>query len=121
MKLQNGILWYLILIASVSVGFDYPTETERNEGSHLFRIGRNRDANEIMYDINLNKTGNPDNANPITIYWVKKADKNRIRPLTWIQNKFAYGGSFWVPAISSVELHGIEVHTGKKIIETIHP
>jgi len=184
MKLKNGMLWTLILIASVSVGFNLPAVTESTEHSHLFRIGRSRDANEIMYDLNLNKSGKPDNANPITIYWVKNADKNRIKPLTWIQNKFAYGlrllipktsrvnddldcvidfqfvsydkrdftlkkgrkgqykvftlskgqevevsrifikidgGSFWAPAISRVELHGIEVQSGKKITETIHP
>ena len=184
MKLQNGLLWYSILIASISVGFDHPAMPDSNERYHLFKIGRSRDANEIMYDINLDKTGKPDNVNPITIYWVKKTDKNRVKPLTWIQNNFAYGlkllgqetshpdngfdcaidfqfvsydkrnfalkkdrndqykvftlskgkeievnrifvqidgGSFWVPSISSVELHGMDVQTGKKVIETIHP
>jgi len=31
------------------------------------------------------------------------------------------GGSFWLPAISKVELHGIEAATGNLAIETINP
>ena len=64
MKLQNGLLWYLVLIASISVGFDYPAvPPESNESYHLFKIGRSRDTNEIMYDINLNKNHSSVNNN----------------------------------------------------------
>ena len=91
MKFYVGIFWSLILFAFVSVGFDYPVVAEHNQNYHLFKIGRSRDANEIMYDLNLDETGVPDKSNPISIYWVKKTEDNRVKPLTWIQNRFAYG------------------------------
>lgn len=91
MELKNNISWVLFLIVLISFGFDYPAVYESNNNHHLFRIGRSRDVNEIMYDINLTKEGKPDKSNPITIYWIKRTGNGRLEPLTWIQKKYAYG------------------------------
>ena len=178
MKLQISIIILLILSFTISSGFIKPGDSNSNIDTHLFKIGRNRDANEILYDINLNQSGEPDISDPIKIYWIKRTRDNRIDPLTWIQNKYAYGikvisvsnneneidfqfvsydkrtftlkktdknnykvftvlglkeieitrifvhiegGSFWLPSVSSVELHGIESKSGETILENIIP
>lgn len=75
-----------ILILFIFTGFSNPTE-----GYTLFKIGRTKDSNEIYYTINLDKKGNLDSENPITVYWLKKNNGNKVEPLTWIQKKYAYG------------------------------
>ncbi len=57
----------------------------------LFKVGRTKDANEILYDINLSSNGNLNIDNPISIYWIKKTKGGTTEPLTSIQTKFAYG------------------------------
>ena len=60
----------------------------------LFKIGRTKDANEILYDINLSSNGNLNPDNPVSIYWIKKTKGGVTEPLTTIQEKFAYGISY---------------------------
>lgn len=175
----NKILWLLPAAVAFSFGFNYPEAGVDDSGSHLFKIGRSRDANEILYDLNIDHTGRPDPLNPISIYWIKRTKNNTIEPLTGIQRRLAYGikildqqnspeiewnfqfvsyskrtfkpkqtsestfkvftlssgkeieverifvqidgGSFRVPSISKVELHGVEPSTGVKVLETIQP
>lgn len=69
-----------------------PNKSEISEPEHfLFKINRSRDADEIWYTVNLDKAGVPDKENPIEAYWVRKSANNITEPLTWIQNKYAYG------------------------------
>ncbi len=91
MKSRINITGLLILAIFTSFGFKYSGEAETITGYHLFKIGRSRDANEIIYDINIDKNGKPVNSDPLNIYWVKKTKNNKVEPLTWIQKKFAYG------------------------------
>jgi len=91
MKLQNIIITILALSATVSFGFDYPMIPKDNNRHNLFKIERNRDANEIMYDLNFDSRGYLDQINPINIYWIKKTENNHLEPLTWVQNSYAYG------------------------------
>jgi len=99
MKLYISIIGILILVISASFGFKYTREVETNTGYHLFKIGRSKDANEIIYDINFDENGKPVNSDPLNIYWVKKTKNNKIEPLTWIQKKFAYGIKILDPGI----------------------
>ena len=57
----------------------------------LFKIERSKDANQILYDVNIRETGQFDTNNPINVYWVKNTKGGKIEPLTWIQKKYAYG------------------------------
>ncbi|BAX81764.1 DUF4833 domain-containing protein [Labilibaculum antarcticum] len=61
------------------------------EDKILFSIGRSKDANEIYYSLNLDKYNRLNAENPIQVYWIKRTRKSKIVPLTWIQQKFAYG------------------------------
>jgi len=62
-----------------------------NKSYHLFKIERNKDANEIFYDVNLDSQNNLNLNNPISIYWIKQTENGKIEPLTWIQKNYAYG------------------------------
>lgn len=60
----------------------------------LFKILRNKDANEISYDVNLDINGKLVQSNPIDIYWVKYANGGKKEQLNNIQRKYAYGICF---------------------------
>lgn len=60
----------------------------------LFKIERSKDANEIIYDINITSSGKLNTENPVNVYWIRHTNNNKIEPLTWIQKKFAYGLNF---------------------------
>ena len=60
----------------------------------LFKIERSKDNNQILYDVNLDKSGHINRKNPINIYWIRNTEGGKIKPLTWIQQKFAYGLHF---------------------------
>lgn len=64
----------------------------------LFKITRSKDANEICYALNKNEDGTINNENPIRIYWIKHTENDKVEPLTWIQNRYAYG-IHWVDTI----------------------
>lgn len=76
----------VLALGLLFVGFHPPSTS-----SNLFSIGRSKDANEIFYSINLNGKNKLNADNPINVYWIKRTENNKIEPLTWVQNKFAYG------------------------------
>jgi len=82
-------IWVHFLIGLSLFGFEPLTDS-----NFLFKIGRSRDANEIYYTLKLDDNGRLDPKNPISIYWIKRSDGNKTEPLTWIQNKYAYGLNF---------------------------
>lgn len=67
---------------------------DSNTLTSLFKIERSKDNNQIFYDVNLNKSGDFDKNNPINIYWIKNTEGGKVKPLTWIQKKYAYGLKF---------------------------
>ncbi len=60
----------------------------------LFKIERSKDNNQIFYDVNLDNSGELNNENPISVYWRRNTEGGIIKPLTWIQKKYAYGLKF---------------------------
>jgi hypothetical protein len=87
---------YVLLTSSV-----YMQNT--TDGVNLFTIERNRDANQIFYNIHTTSDNLLDVNKPINIYWVKHTDNSKIEPLTWVQNKYAYGINY--TSISESEVH----------------
>jgi len=61
------------------------------KSSSLFQITRSRDANEIHYVARVDCEGNLMAENPVDIYWIRHTEGGHREPLTWIQNKYAYG------------------------------
>ncbi|MBS3912976.1 MAG: DUF4833 domain-containing protein [Bacteroidetes bacterium] len=60
----------------------------------LFKVTRSKDKNQITYSVNQDVAGNLQIANPIDIYWIKYENGPKREPLTWIQEKYAYGLTF---------------------------
>lgn len=147
-----------------------PTDT-----NHLFKIERSKDADQVVYTINLDGRGKLNLEDPIKVFWVRYSSANEIEPLTWVQKNYAYGityeriaaghvefslkaypdrklllketndgykvftisqnkqvelnklviwfdgGTFWVPKISKVEIHGKYLFTQTAALEIIKP
>jgi len=91
MKTLLFIKMLLILLVSEIYGSVSAGNSDNNREYGLFKIGRSRDPNEIIYSLNFDQAGKPDKSNPIEIYWIKRTNNNKVEPLTWIQSKYAYG------------------------------
>ena len=83
-----------IFVCTFLFAFSKENIGDSNTLTSLFKIERSKDNNQIFYDVNLNDMGGFDNENPINIYWIKNTDGGKIKPLTWIQKKYAYGLKF---------------------------
>ena len=59
--------------------------------SPLFKVERSKNANIIQYDAQIGPNGKLDRKKPVNVYWVRLAEQGQIKPLSWIQKKFAYG------------------------------
>ena len=82
---------FLIMILLVS-GFTNPDTGEDCSGDYnLFRIDRSRDADYIVYDVQLDPEGNLNSSMPVKVYWKKQGQESKSEPLTQIQQKFGYG------------------------------
>ena len=90
MKKIKHIVKFLTVVLVFS-SFTAGGVSEAEHENYLFKINRSRDADEIRYTVNLNKSGIPDKMLPIKAYWVRKTKNLETEPLTWIQNKYAYG------------------------------
>lgn len=89
MKKRTYILFPTLLILLTS--FITVNNKDIDTKPHLFKIERSKDANEIFYDINLEKTGALSITEPIYPYWRRQTEGGAIKPLTWIQQHYAYG------------------------------
>ncbi len=56
----------------------------------LFYLHRTIDADPVVYEINYKPDGSVDRHKPVKIYWINSSSK-KTAPLTFAQNKFAYG------------------------------
>lgn len=57
----------------------------------LFHIERTRDADQVYYDVNINKDGSLNRERPVNVYWVKYTQDGGQESLTWMQRRYAYG------------------------------
>jgi hypothetical protein len=59
--------------------------------SRLFYVQRTPNSNTIVYELNMDKNGNPDKDEPVHPYWIRYNEKGQKEDLGLIQRKFAYG------------------------------
>lgn len=106
MKLQAGkiakVFRYFIIFAISIILFSF---NEPDTNSQLFSIGRSKDANEIIYSLNLEKGNKLNSKEPIRVFWLKRTENNKIESLTWIQQKFSYGVVYLEKNESSAKFH----------------
>jgi len=67
----------------------FPTPPQ-NENS-LFYLQRSKNTNTIVYEVNFKSDGTLNTEQPLKIYWLRYAVDSTMEPLTYIQEKFAYG------------------------------
>ncbi len=79
----------MIVTFSLSIMADNPIH--QDSLCSLFHIARSKDKNEIHYLLNLRNQQIPDVTNPIKAVWIMNAENQQEKPLTYIQQKFAYG------------------------------
>jgi hypothetical protein len=95
-----GIVWFFVS------GFKFTGADSKGTISYsLFKIERSKDANQIFYEVNVDANGNLDTSDPFHIYWVKHTQGGKMRPLTWVQKKFAYGLRFDNVSRQEVRFH----------------
>ncbi len=63
----------------------------KEKSQRLFVIDRSKNANIVAYDAHLDDDGYLDLKEPLTAYWVLKAEGGGRAKLTWFQWKYAYG------------------------------
>lgn len=140
---------------------------------YLFKITRNKDANEVLYHLNYNDRGELNVNEPIAGYWLRYEEGGRSRLLNGLERRYAYGlkflksdgnktwfqfvsyakkdfylmrdqkggygvygdfvdgpvkihtiflhlsgGTFWIPKISQVDIHGTD-QQGDNIVKSI--
>ncbi|QIL38242.1 DUF4833 domain-containing protein [Pedobacter sp. HDW13] len=65
--------------------------TPKNIDNMLFYLQRDPNTNTLIYSLNLEKDGEINRSQPVSVYWLRYAEKGEKRDLGYIQRKFAYG------------------------------
>ena len=68
-----------------------PLGAETNIHLSLFKIERNKNANVIQYDGQIDSEGNLLKKEPVIAYWVRLAEQGQKKKLSWVQKSFAFG------------------------------
>lgn len=110
-------VFFLVLVVLISA-FTFPVVLQKaNQPTHLFYLGRSKDANQIFYDLNFMADGQLDTVQPIKAYWVKFAEDGRQEPLTTIQNSFAYGLDFEMKSNGDFEFNFVSYPSRKLLLK----
>lgn len=57
----------------------------------MFYIQRNGNSNTIVYELNLDQSGNLFESNPLKVYWKRYSEGGMVKKLNVIQEKLAFG------------------------------
>lgn len=63
----------------------------RNRTRSLFVIERSKNANVVHYDARLTSEGKLDATEPVSAYWIMRAEDGRREKLNWMENEKGYG------------------------------
>lgn len=96
MKRKKHIVrWLLIagvplVLAALALAFFLFRSSPGKSGPTLFIIQRNKNANEVHYEVRVGPDGALA-ADPVVAYWIMKAEGGRREDLTFPERKWAYG------------------------------
>ena len=109
--MKKAIGW-LVVIALLLVSFSFvswaaqekkkPASTQatkkaaaptaaRKKTQSLFIIERSKNANVVHYDARLTSDGKLDPKEPVSAYWIMRAEDGRREELNWMENEKGYG------------------------------
>jgi len=63
----------------------------RKKTQSLFIIERSKNANVVHYDARLTSDGKLDPKEPVSAYWIMRAEGGRREELNWMENEKGYG------------------------------
>ena len=65
--------------------------TPKGIANQLFYLQRDPNLNTLIYELNIDKSGNIDEDQPVLAYWIRYGENQAKKELSYIQKKFAYG------------------------------
>lgn len=65
--------------------------TPEGIANQLFYLQRDPNTNTIVCQLNIDKHGEVNKAQPVNVFWMRYGDKGEKKELSYIQRKFAYG------------------------------
>jgi hypothetical protein len=65
--------------------------TPKGIANQLFYLQRDPNLNTLIYELNIDKTGNVDEDQPVLAYWIRYGENQAKKDLSYVQKKFAYG------------------------------
>ena len=81
-----------LVIFFCSSGFLFASDNTYPTKNRLFHIERSKNKNIVCYDMNMDKTGKPDDKKPLSVYWINREEHpGQHGELSYIQEKLAYG------------------------------
>jgi hypothetical protein len=115
-----GLLgWALGSAASIHIdGGNFPVPPHTNKT--LFYVQRSTNSNTVIYDVNLRPDKTIDSDDPVTVYWIRYAEKGQKKKLNYIERVLAYGVNCKPYRDNSVMLH-FNASESKEVIVTIDP
>jgi hypothetical protein len=87
MTLLPVVFFCSAFIASDHENFPVPEDVK----DLLFYVQRSINKNTIIYRLNTTADNEPNEKDPISMYWVNYSGKGDTEPLNYIQKKYAYG------------------------------
>jgi hypothetical protein len=87
--LASWVLTTSLVVKTTAPALVFPTPPQ-NENS-LFYIQRSKNTNAIVYEANMKSEGVIDPNDPVKIFWIRYSEDSTTAPLTYVQQKFAYG------------------------------
>jgi hypothetical protein len=65
--------------------------TPKGITNQLFYLQRDPNLNTLIYELNIDKSGNINEDEPVLAYWIRYGENQAKKDLSYVQRKFAYG------------------------------
>jgi phosphatidylglycerophosphate synthase len=98
-----------LLLSNLTLGAATPKQTltfpvPKGVANQLFYLQRDPNTNTVIYQLNVDKSGQLDDDEPINVFWIRYDENGERKDLNFIQRKFAYGLSAKKIAANKYEL-----------------
>jgi phosphatidylglycerophosphate synthase len=85
-----------LLFSNLTLGAATPQQplafpVPKGVANQLFYLQRDPNTNTVIYQLNIDKSGQLDDDEPINVFWIRYDEQSQRKDLNFIQRKFAYG------------------------------
>ena len=88
---------------------------ESSSRQPLFKIERNKNANIVQYDAQVDVDGELLENEPVVANWIRLAEQGQVQELSWVQKRFAYGFELDFDRESSTVKMEMKIDLGRTI------